>query len=435
MLTDKIEFMNFDSMTEQAAGQQVSHFKKIIYKNECIPVFVDAPTFMANSNGIKCIYYLAKRLADSGVNIVFLPRNIQGFKKKLPAEFKGIPVWPLWRIQAPATLVCPESAPAKTIKYARKKGIRILWWYLAPHGLLEKPKASPKAGDKIITFSSYVFPEEDCYYFQPPLDPAWCRALATYRPRSDHKETMVGIYCGKGRLRPLPEQLRALLFDSKIKIITRSSPSSRNELFSLLSMIDGLITYDELSQLTLEAATLGIPVLLANPLFPPKCLNLFSISISTFVTRDPEEFLSLLSERRQGLLKAVSSSSIFSENADTLDRFSRLVLSKTWNYTGEDKLRMQSIFRYGRMLRSKRAIYPHYGGQSAGTFFLAFYMRSLLERPFIYQQICHIISFVDEIGRFFFLAGAGKLFDFIASRLLRSKSLRKGSKLFRGLDK
>jgi hypothetical protein len=163
------------------------------------PVYIDAPTYVANSNGIRCLYFLARELARQGVDVVLLPRNTRGFAKNLPPAFKNIKSLPPWRINEPGVLICSESVPAKTVNQARKSNTKIIWWYLAPHGLLEKPKTLPRNQEEIAVFSPYVLPQYGDYcYFQPPIDLPWQRALSTYRPKSDHKPLSLALYCGKG---------------------------------------------------------------------------------------------------------------------------------------------------------------------------------------------------------------------------------------------
>lgn len=396
------------------------------------PVYFDAPTFAANSNGIRCIYYLAKKLASNGVQVIFLPRSPRGFKEKLPIDFINIKASPLWDVNGPAMLICSESVPAKTIKCARRNGLRIVWWYLAPHGLLDKPKITPIDGEKVIAFSVYAAPQENTYYyFQPPLDPPWKKAIETYRPKTNHKRLEVALYCGKGRLKALPKNITVLLFNSNIRVITREHPQTRKELFDLMLSIDGLITFDELSQLSLEAATLGLPVFLANPLFSPESLELFPIPIARLITRDSNYYIDLLASKRRGELKAVSQNEIFSRNTNCVTQILELVSSANWNSTSDDQHRLDKIIRFGHELRASSILYPHYSGQSAGAFLLGVYTISILERPFIHRLTCLTISLLDEVGHLFFRVGGSALFISLASRFKGSKILRRALKSMR----
>ena len=87
------------------------------------------------------------------------------------------------------------------------------------------------------------------------------------------KHKRICIYTGKGRLKKLPKNIRNLFAEYDIQLITRVFPSTRKELFYLLLNSDAFISFDELTQINLEAASLGMPVFIANPLFPEKSLR------------------------------------------------------------------------------------------------------------------------------------------------------------------
>ena len=374
-------------------------------------VYIDAPNYTPTSNGIRCIYFLAQQLAAKGIQVIFIPRQVRGFKNNVPHSFEGFNVSPGWSMIGRGTLICSESAPAGLITQARSCGVRIIWWYLAPHGLLERSRAEPRLGEKIIFFSSYVLPEcNPHFYYQPPLDAPWKRALKAHRPLSSHKSLEVALYCGKGRLRMLPDNLRLEIFRSKLNIITRSYPASREELFSVLFKLDGLITFDELSQLSLEAASLGIPVFLANPLFPKASADSFPVPLASFLTRDSHEFLELMEQRRSGRLKAIRTATLFTQNQSTVDQLMALVSDPKWNCTDADILLMERNKDFGRQMKRKRVLYPHYGGQSAGTFFLSTYINSIFETTSAHRRICRIIFAVDELGRLLNFFGAGSIY-------------------------
>ena len=386
-------------------------------KNLPIIVYIDAPTFSPNSNGIRCLYFLAKRLREEGAQVAFLPRNTRGFRKNLPKLFEGIDTVPAWGLSSPATLICSESVPARTIEQARRKGIKILWWYLAPHGLLESPNCKVFNTDHLAVFSPYILPQSNTYfYFQAPLDEAWKHAISTYRPRTDHKRPEIALYCGKGRLSPLSSKVRLFLANSNIHVITRSSPPSRKELFELLLSVDGLITFDELSQLSLESATIGVPVLVANPLFPKEALNSFPIDVKHLWTRDQDSFIELIKCRRAGKIKGVSKAELFSCNQQTIENFLSLIAKDNQLHITQEKHNHAKLFAYGRELRSARVLYPHYGGQSAGTLLLQLYIYSLTETPNFHTFTCKTIAILDEIGRIMHAVGLGRLLIYIANK-------------------
>ena len=392
-------------------------------------VYIDTPTFAPSSNGIKCIYHLAVQLANIGVNVRILPRDIRAFRRKVPSEFKGIKISMPWQIEGPATLICIESVPANTVKIARRKGLQIFWWYLAPHGLLEKQKATPRPGEKLAVFSPYVFPEKEYYYFQPPLDNHWLHAIRKHRPRTDHKKVVIGVYCGKGLLKALPEELRALMVDADIRVISRTSPKTRADLFALLSSLDGLVTFDEISQLTLESASIGIPVFIANPLFPRDSCLMFPLPIEDFATSDHNEFIERIQKRRLNQTRQISISTLYTRNHDTINRILEDLRCSDWEWTNTTAERYHNIARFGRDLNQKNRIAPYYAGQSAGTYLFRLYLASLTYSKHFHHSACILISLVDQIGRFFYLIGFAKAFEIIVTRTKNSKSARSGARL------
>jgi hypothetical protein len=393
-------------------------------------VYFDTPTFSPASNGIKCIYHLAEQLANIGVDVKLLPRDLRAIRINLPSKFKGLEICMPWQVEGPATLICTESVPARTIKIARRKGLRIFWWYLAPHGLLEKQKTTPSPGEKLAVFSPYVFPEKEYYYFQPSLDNHWLHAIRKHRPRTDHKKLAIGVYCGKGLLKALPEELRSLMVDAEIQVISRTSPKTRSGLFSLLSDLDGLVTFDELTQLNLEAASIGIPIFIANPLFPSDASTLFPLPIEDLATSDHKEFILRIDKRRLNQTRQLSASTLYSLNDITIDRIMKDLECASWGWSTAATERYKNITRYGQDLRRKNKLAPYYGGQSAGTYFFRLYMAASLTQPrYFYHFACMLISLLDQIGRFFYLIGFSKAFEIIIARIKKSKSARSGARV------
>lgn len=391
-------------------------------------VYIDTPTFALSSNGIKCIYHLAVQLVNIGVNVRFLPRDIRAFRQMVPSEFEGIKIVMPWQVERPATLICLESVPAKTIKIARRKGLRIFWWYLAPHGLLEKQKATPRPGEKLAVFSPYVFPEQNYYYFQPPLDNDWLNAIRKHRPRTDHKQVVIGVYCGKGLLKSLPEELRALMINADIRVISRTSPQTRFELFALLSSLDGLITFDEISQLTLESASVGIPIFIANQLFPRDSSLMFPLPIEEFATSDHNDFIVRVHKRRCNQTHRIPISSLYTQNHSTIKQILEDLECTNWEWTNATVERYRNIVEFGQGLNKKNRIAPYYAGQSAGTYLLRLYLLSLAYSRNWHHSVCMLISLVDQIGRFSYVIGFAKVFEIIVTRTKSSKSARAGAR-------
>ena len=413
----KVSRSNWETSPLNLDGTSASGSENLIY--------IDSPNYSQSSNGIKCIYDLAQKLNKRGIEIRLVPRNIRGFVTTLPADLKEIRACPPWAMQARATMICTESVPTSTIKQARRKGIKILWWFLAPYNLLERSPVKPRRGEKVLTFSPFVYPNEDYYYFQPDLDKHWRRALATFRPSSDNKPMVIGLYCGKGRLRAIPKDIQEYMYGSNIKIITRTFPATRKKLFQLISKLDGLITFDELTQLNLEAASLGVPVFVANQLFPAKCLKMFPVNLSDMMTSRSERFIYNVIKRRQGKTKGIPDESMKILNESTISRLINVLNKDEWAWTESYKSRVEDIFKFGKSLRKKHALYPFFQGQSAGASLIKFYIFSISLSPSSHKLICFFISILDELSRLFVMIGASNLFDKLNRYIKKLRPRRK----------
>lgn len=55
------------------------------------PKYIDVPTFTANTNGIKCLYYMGLELSRRGLDVKLSPRTLNNFFGDLPANFAGLP--------------------------------------------------------------------------------------------------------------------------------------------------------------------------------------------------------------------------------------------------------------------------------------------------------------------------------------------------------
>ena len=258
-------------------------------------LYLDLPPYSHKSNGIRCLYELALELVRQGIEVIAVPRNpeqVRAAMQQAPPAMAALPTSPAPSGNAADLFLCAETVPLPMLQAARQRGMRIAWWQLAPFGLLGKTQY-PRQGEHLLPFSSYTQPDaEQHFYYQPPLDQAWAAALQSPRPARNTGPLKIALYPGKGRLRRLPANLLALTRSSEVLLITRAHPETRAELFALLADCDGLINFDELSQLNLEAASLQIPVFLANRLFPDRCLDRFSVQrLREAVTGDPESFL------------------------------------------------------------------------------------------------------------------------------------------------
>jgi len=296
--------------------------------------------------------------------------------QKGPPAMAALPTSPTPLGNQADLFLCAETVPLPLLQAARKRGMRIAWWQLAPFGLLGKTQY-PRPGEYLLPFSSYTQPDaEQHFYYQPPLDPAWAAALQSPRPARTGGPLKIAIYPGKGRLRRLPASLLALTRSSEVLLITRAFPQTRAELFAILANCDGLITFDELSQLNLEAASLQIPVFLANRLFPNRCLESFSVQrLQEAVTGEPERFIEQVHQRHSSASNPWPQTSLLAANQATVSAIKALFGGQSQRSLIRDQAQIQTLKTYTQQLKQQRAIYPNVNmAESGGTLALDDYL-------------------------------------------------------------
>jgi hypothetical protein len=360
-------------------------------------VYVDAPAYVANSNGLRCLYGLAQELTSRGIQIYLLPRNYIEFAAFLPSEYSHMPVANYGALKAGGVLIAGESLPKDLIKLARNHGITMLWWYLAPEDVLDVKSVKPNPCEPVMVFSPYVGPADEYFYYQPPLDYEWRKCLDLIEDFFVKTSKTLALYSGKGRLKKLPHQLLSFCKDFNITIISRHCPATRKELLDTILSCDGLISFDELSQLNLEAASLRTPVLIANRLYESKVIEDFPIAINRFVTQDPNEFISrVLSGATNSRASCLSSHDFFSCNVSTVDKIAKLLLFPPLLDQIAYAKQQEKLSNFGRRLRARHALLPIWRGQSPGAhFFFALYSWSLHQGRIWHLLVCYLTRSVD----------------------------------------
>jgi hypothetical protein len=332
-------------------------------------VYVDAPAYVANSNGLRCLYGLAQELASRNIQIYLLPRNYIEFSASLPSEYSHIPVANYGGLMTGGVLIAGESLPKDLIKLARNHGITMLWWYLAPEDVLDVKPVKPNPCEPVMIFSPYVGPADDYFYYQPLLDDEWRKRLNLIEDHFVKTSKNLALYSGKGRLKKLPHQLLSFCKDCNITIISRHCPATRKELLDTIFSCDGLISFDELSQLNLEAASLRIPVLIANKLYESKVIEDFPIAINRFVTQDPNEFISrVLAGATNSKASYFSSHDLLSCNVSTVEKIAKLLSCPPLLDEIAYAKQQEKLSNFGRQLRARHALLPIFFIQPFATF-------------------------------------------------------------------
>ena len=367
-----------------------------------IKIFVDCPSFSKFSNGTKCIHELINYLEFRKFQVIKLHRDeriITKIKmnlsikseKKLNYIFKDFDYKKDWFLSC-------DTTPLFLMNYVRRKHIRIISWQLAPYKFLGA-KNLPFPGEYNMPFSSFCDPySKDFYYYQPSIDKEWINALEKCKKIRKSRYRTICIYTGKGKLKEIPKSIKNIFCNRKIKLITRLSPSSRRTYFNYLRNCDGLISFDEMTQTNLEAASLGIPVYIANKCFPKNSIREFPIhDIKNRITVDPNKFLSMISSKS---LRPYTVKYLEKYNSNTFKKIERIFKSKikTPKITF---LKFKQIKEYAKYLEEKKSMLPLInGGQSPGTIFLNLYIRNINNEK-RFKLVCKLIKFTDFIGSIF----------------------------------
>ncbi len=367
-------------------------------------VFIDMPPFSKKSNGVVCFYELYEFLFKKNIDVYYLPRDVFEIKYnvdsipydltkynfKLSLEGSNKNDW----------LIANDTTSKKHIKIARERGLKILWWQLAPYNFLGR-KVFPKVGEINLPFSSCVDPHaKNFFYYQPPIDKYWKYALELCNNEQLKKDSIT-FYTGKGRVKDLPIEIKKLFRKYNINLISRTYPNTRNGVFKLLLNSIAFITFDELTQLNLEAASIGLPVFVVNKIFPEFVYNKFPVkSLGERLTGDPEYFLELIEKSKNKQLTKFKIRDLIQNNENTFDYIYKvLTQNNTALKIGSEDL--QRFNSWTSFLRSKNMIHPHLnGGQSGGSLFIKKYCSNLIEQKnsyfvnkkiFIFEEICNFL--------------------------------------------
>ena len=344
-------------------------------------VFIDWPIYSPASNGIRCLYEISLELANKGVNVVGIPRDVKkhfNSIEQLPSQFRKIPITEKPCGSARDILIASETIPQRVISAARRNNVRIAWWQLAPYALLGNTHY-PLPGDINMPFSAYTDPEANCFfYYQPSPEEEWKSAIYNISARTSARTTFA-VYNGKGRLTRLHPSILTACEHAQIQLITRFNPKTKRELFTALTRCHGLISFDEITSLNLEATSLGLPVLLANPLFPPACRSRFNLQQFTEnSTADPHHSLRMVEARISGNSRRIKERELTESNSATVELMLSIIkMSGNWEDFIVGSHDVERYRNYTGLLISKRVIYIHAGGQSGGSMFANAYCRSI----------------------------------------------------------
>lgn len=368
------------------------------------PLVMLMPTELnARSNGHACMLTLALQLKRAGYDIHLLPFKpytfFSSYLPSLPPVFRELPfISNPEQVPGDAVLLVPESAPRKLVAQLRKHYSEVVWWLLAPVGLLTSFWPDIRRGDRLIAFSEFSLPRQRDYLFVHPKAHALLeKAQKAHVPHSP-KDNQIALYTGKGRLKPLPHSLHRQLLPYQVVLITRTFPRTKDGLIRLLTRSKGLISCDPMTNLTLEAANLGVPTFLpgTNP-FPERAYQHFPVDLRDFITDAPETFLAWINSKEPP--RKLPDKPLYQKGdqaatlIDLLTRTPEPHDSKAYRID-DDMLAL--LKRYHAQLISSRAIQIDRGGQSMSSALSRQYAFTLKAPYGMHVAFCRVLALIDR---------------------------------------
>jgi glycosyltransferase involved in cell wall biosynthesis len=370
----------------------------------CRPVVMLIPTELnPRSNGHACMLALALQLQEAGHTVHLLPFKpytfFEHYYQKLPAACRKLSFIADPMEAQGSVLLAPESAPRELVNHLRGYYHYVLWWLLAPAGLLTTFRPDIRVGDRLVAFSEFALPKQSRYLFVHPPSEAFLKKLAaSHTPHNSHS-SQVAIYTGKGRLKPLPRSLHRHLLAYRVVLITRSVPATKQDLVHLLARSNGLISFDPMSNLSLEAANLGVPAFLPGNPFPPRCYRCFPVDLRPFITDSAGNFIAQLKNRKPRRKLSLSLLDRASTQASAflalLTADPEPVAAQPFSVT-DDTLQQIEYFR--QQLVHSRTIQTHRAGQSVSSAFGLLYVRSMKAPYVLHRALCQVLACLDQFG-------------------------------------
>jgi hypothetical protein len=365
------------------------------------PLVILIPTELnPRSHGHACLLELAKQLVTAHYPVYLLPYKpfifFREYFPRIHPSYRKLPFIASISEVPGAQLLTPESSPPKLIRKLRQSCERVIWWLLAPSGLLTSFRPDIREGDYIAAFSEFALPRQASYLFiHPPTDPAIAQSIKKYLPQAPRR-LQVSFYTGKGRLIALPRILHRKLLPYHVVPITREFPATRLSLVRLLESSNGLISYDPLTNLTLEAALIGTPSYTPGNSFPESSYQNFPADLSEFITDSAGKFCERISST--GPVRKMPEKSLFKENKHAITIVSRLTSKTEAEPFLATKQSLAEMESYRKMLIKSRTIQVLNNGQSVSAMFFRIYILTL-KMPYGYHiTLCKVLALIDEIS-------------------------------------
>jgi hypothetical protein len=152
-------------------------------------------------------------------------------------------------------------------------------------------------------------------------------------------------------------------------------------------------------QLNREAASLQIPVFLANRLFPDRCLESFSVQrLQEAVTGEPERFIEQVQQRHSTTSRPWPQADLLAANQTTVAAIKALIGGQLQQSLIHNQAQIQQLKAYTQQLKHKRAIYANVDmAESGGTLALPGYLSYVKGTSTNNERILLKIRILDTI--------------------------------------
>ena len=225
-------------------------------------IYIYTPFYNEKSNGISVMYELLKILNKAGIEAKGLCSEKERYDIEIPEEIKPYYVS---RAQIPKSISDDDIVIYSDTTEGNVLGAKhVVYWLLNKPGVLTGKEIHFQPSDVLMAYSTLVHAElPQLFIMKNELS-----LFSRLRSLDSRRKDVVSIYFGKvnihtvlsqnSRLKRIVEKYR------KINVITRKTPSRREQMLKDVAQSDLLITYDPLSNVNYEATLLGTPVLMMD---------------------------------------------------------------------------------------------------------------------------------------------------------------------------